>query len=229
MAFRAVIFDLDGLLVDSEGWIGRAWRQALDEIGLKLSDADFTPLVGVATAEIGRMFAERYGLDDEGFARLYARRSQLLMEMYRSQLTPEHLKPGAASLLDALEAHGVPRAIATLGRRPFVEVMLERTALQGRFHCVVCGEDVSCPKPDPQIFIHTARQLGVAVVDCIALEDSPAGITAAYRAGMLPILIPDLALPSPQEAELAYARFTSLAEAQGEVLRLLGLGNGVAL
>jgi HAD superfamily hydrolase (TIGR01509 family) len=221
MVYQAVIFDMDGLLVGSEVLIESVWRQALREKGFELSHELFIPLVGVATSVIGQAFHRYYGIDEQVFENLYRRRSELLLDLIETEMTLAYLKAGATDMLDLLEHGGVPKAVATTTRRTVVEKMLQRLGIDQRFEVVVGGDEVSLPKPNPDIFIEAARRLGTQPGSCIVLEDSSAGIEADHRAGMLPILVPDLLLPPPEVVALAYAQFESLVAAREVMATLL--------
>jgi HAD superfamily hydrolase (TIGR01509 family) len=102
------------------------------------------------------------------------------------------LRPGARELVTYLAEQSVPQAIATSSRRPTVERYLGRVGLRDRFAAIVSREDVKNPKPAPDPFLKAAARLGLAPGDCLALEDSYHGITAAHAAGMMTIMVPDL-------------------------------------
>ncbi|MBV8470365.1 MAG: HAD family hydrolase, partial [Burkholderiaceae bacterium] len=107
------------------------------------------------------------------------------------------VKPGLRELLDWLDAHAIPRAVATSTRRSRALAKLERAGLWPRIQALVGGDEIARGKPAPDIFLRAAELLGVSTPSCIVLEDSEPGITAALAAGMTPIMVPDLHAPSP--------------------------------
>ena len=191
----AVIFDMDGLLLDTERLAARAWGAAAAALGVEF---DMT----LALAMVGRNFADctsivrtHYGADypvDALLGRWHATYDGIVE---REGLV---LKPGVHELLDWLEQHAIPRAVATSTRVERARSKLLRTALLPRFDGVVGGDEVACGKPAPDIYAEAARRLGAEAADCVALEDSAPGIRAALAAGMTPIMVPDL-LPPPAD------------------------------
>ena len=121
-------------------------------------------------------------------------------------------KPGIDTLLDALEQRGIPCAITSSSPRQRLECYLTPLNLYHRFAKVVTGYDVPKGKPEPDIYLRGAAELGLQPGECLALEDSPAGILSAYRADCLPVLIPDQDCPGEDTLSLLYARADTLAD-----------------
>ena len=121
-------------------------------------------------------------------------------------------KPGISELLDALDARGIPCAITSSSPRQRLQSYLTPLNLYHRFHKVVTGYDVPKGKPEPDIYLRGAAELGLAPNECLALEDSPAGILSAYRAGCLPVLIPDQDTPGDDTLSLLYAKADTLTD-----------------
>ncbi|MDH7489994.1 MAG: HAD family phosphatase [Anaerolineae bacterium] len=207
MAYRAVIFDMDGLMLDSERMARDAWRRALADWGLALPDDVYFQLIGREAADTKAILARAYGpaLPVE---EAYARKQRYLEEGMLHGGIPT--KPGLHALLDLLDARGIRKAVASSTHRPLVVQKLELTHLLERFEVVVCGDEVRNGKPAPDVFLLAAERLGVPARDCIVLEDSEPGIRAARAAGMTPILVPDLKPPSPEIAALTHRVLPSL-------------------
>ena len=129
-------------------------------------------------------------------------------------------KPGLTSLLDWLEMRAMPRAVATSSGRASADRLLQSAGVRARFEIIVGGDDVANGKPAPDLFLLAADRLGVAPSDCVVLEDSGPGIHAAHRAGMRPILVPDLQQPTDEVQALAYRVCKSLHEAQTILMEL---------
>jgi HAD superfamily hydrolase (TIGR01509 family) len=206
----AVVFDLDGLLVDTEPLYRSAYRWAAAQLGFELGEAVFPMLVGRSNAEAEQALVAHFG---EAF------RSEKFGPLWREEwarVANEEgiaLKPHAGELVRALTASGVPCAVATSSDPREASLCLEVTGLRPQFPVVVTGADVEHAKPLPDLFLLAAERLEVPPARCVALEDSPAGVRAAHAAGMSVLWIPDLVAPDGEEKELATRILPSLAEA----------------
>jgi len=185
---EAVIFDMDGLLVDTEAWVRELMREASRRRGVELPDAVFLRMVGLPHAAGRAVAAEHFGpaFDIDAWDREIG-------ELARAQETLSiAVKAGAVELLVALQALGIPRAVATSSGHAAVERQLGPSGLLSRFQAVVAHGDYARGKPFPDPFLLAARRLGVAPEHCLALEDSHNGVRAAHAAGMMTVMVPDL-------------------------------------
>ena len=176
--FAAVIFDMDGVLVDGEPLHFQAVNELMGEEGKGITLEQYKPYMGTKAGwtEMIRDFGlvqpyEYYG----------PRYRDLILRQYHE--CSEAL-PGAVELVAALRREGIPVAVASSSILPWVEACLERIGLAGSFDAIVSGSDVTEGKPDPEIYLLAATRLGVASGDCLAIEDAPAGIASAKNAGM---------------------------------------------
>jgi HAD superfamily hydrolase (TIGR01509 family) len=221
---EAVIFDMDGLMLDSEQMAKSAWRRALADWGLALPDDLYLQLIGRAAADTKALLLQAFGpalLVEEA----YARKQRYLDEAIALNGVP--LKPGLLELLDFLDAAGTPKAVASSTNRAFVLRKLGIAGVIARFDAIACGDEVANGKPAPDVFLAAAERLGVPPWRCIVLEDSDAGIRGAHAAGMIPILVPDLKPPSAEVAALAHRIFPSLVEVR-DYLAALRASGGLA-
>jgi len=183
--FDAVIFDMDGVIVDSEPLHERAFRRVFDEIGFgETHDVDFQSYFGKSDLVLWRDFIVRHRPAqslDELLARKEARFVDLL-------LSEEPIFDGLPTLLEKLAPH-YPLAVASGSRHPTIQAVLGLRELRRFFPIVVSSEDVAHGKPDPDIFLRTAGLLGVAPESCCVIEDSVAGVEAGLAAGMTVIAI----------------------------------------
>lgn len=186
----AVIFDMDGLMLDSERASLRSWSRGAREIGLEIEDDYWLRLVGHGVAACEAILRER--MDPAQIEALLAR-AQVLYHQEVQAGVP--LRPGIHELLQLLQAHAIPCGVATSTRRPLAPHKLETAGLLAYFKAVTAGNDVAHPKPAPDIYLLAARRMGADPARCLALEDSPAGVTAALAAGMTVIQVPDLVIP----------------------------------
>ena len=205
---RAVIFDMDGTLIDTEAAHRRAFVDTGHALGWPLGEELLLSMVGIHRDENQRVLAERLG-PDFPLAPFYAD-SDALFEAAEDAGIP--LRPGADLLLDHLARAGIPMALATSTAAPFAQQRLERSGLIHYFDVIVTRSDVERPKPDPEPYLLAARRLGIDPAHCVAVEDSHAGVRSATAAGIATVMVPDL-LPPTEELTLACAHvLPSLAD-----------------
>lgn len=222
---KAVVFDMDGLMLDTEPLYKVAWQSGCREIGYDLTDETYTTLVGRPTpaceAVLLRTFGSGFPLD------AFRHRWRLIWKDAVARDGIRH-KPGLVPLLTFLRSRGLPIAVATSSEAHYTDVSLGGAGLSGAFQTVVTGDQIERGKPAPDIYLAAAAQLGVAPHHCVALEDSEAGAVAASAAGMVTLLVPDWVAPSPVARRAATQVFPSLVEAHAFIENhLLTPGTGV--
>jgi HAD superfamily hydrolase (TIGR01509 family) len=213
---QAVIFDMDGLILDTEFIYRLAWQKAASELNCDLSDSLYLTLVGRSNSDAEAILLNTFG---DGFS----------LPLFRSrwaQCWQEHvqkhgigMKPGLLELLDLLDEHHIPKAVAT--STIWDEAMLSLGELVRCFDSIVTGDQVRRGKPAPDIYLLTASQLQVSAHRCLVLEDSEAGARAACEAGMMTIMVPDLIQPSEEVTAQVYNICSSLHEVR-ELLMMGG-------
>jgi HAD superfamily hydrolase (TIGR01509 family) len=194
-ALHAVVFDMDGLLLDTERLAARAWDEAAAALGVAFDPALALAMVGRNFAECTRMAHAHYPSGYPVAALLASWHDTYDAIVARDGLA---LKPGVGELLDWLDEARLPRAVATSTRRARAQAQLEQAGVWSRFDALVGGDEVAQGKPAPDIYFEAARRLDVPAHACIALEDSEPGVRAALAAGMRAFMVPDLAPPSAE-------------------------------
>lgn len=206
----AVLFDMDGLMLDTERMARAAWTQALAEHGYLLDEVNYLRMVGRNLSDAEMILRELFGMDLP-FASVYKARQAHYDEDILNNGIP--VKPGLFDLINFLEENNIPKAVASSTPGWFVDVKLARAGLESRFAVKVSGDQVAHGKPAPDIFLEAARRLEVPPHNCVVMEDSEAGILGASSAGMLPLMVPDLKLPAPEISALVYRVLPTLSDA----------------
>jgi len=217
----AVLWDMDGVLVDTAPFHRQAWEGLSREAGFPMSDEDFRHTFGWRNEEILRELMGP-GISAERVAELGDRKEELYRDLVRGNVRP---LPGATELLRALHQAGFRQALASSAPRANVELILDELRIEDRFAAMLCDRDVEQGKPDPQVFLRAARQLGVAPARCLVIEDAVMGVRAAKRAGMACLAV---ATTHPAEGlEEADWVVASLSEVTvKDVSRLMDTGQG---
>jgi HAD superfamily hydrolase (TIGR01509 family) len=205
----AILFDMDGLMIDTERMAQRAWQQAGAEFGFTLPDALYLQAVGRTAKATEALFRAGLGADFP-FEAVYARKQHYLYTAIDEEGIPT--KKGLMELLDLVDQQGLVKAVATSTARVLAIKKLTAARLLHRFATMVCGDEVVQGKPAPDIFLAAAAKLGTAPANCLVLEDSSAGIQAAHAAGMRAVWVPDLIQPSPEITPLAHCVVHDLHE-----------------
>lgn len=207
-----VIFDMDGVLVDSFSAHRESWRLLARELGRDFTDEQFHQTFGQRSADIIRaLFGPR---DDAETARLDARKESLYRDLIRGRVP---VMPGATELIDRLHAGGFRLAVGSSGPPENVALVVDGMGLRSQFAAVVTGADVQRGKPDPQVFTLAAQRLRLPPQRCAVIEDAPVGIEAARRAGCYAV---GLAGSHAMDALLAADMILMhLNELTGEILR----------
>ena len=199
-SYNAVIFDMDGVLADSEPLYLEAANAVLEPLGRRLSEEQNRAFMGSSVTNSWQGIMEALGLqgDLDKYVRDYDRHLLRLLGEPREPL------PGVRSLIDRLRERRVPIGLASSSWRTWVDTLLTAAGLAGLFDAVISGDMVESEKPAPDIFLLAAKELGVPPTRCIALEDTPTGLAAAKAAGMFSVQVrsASTAFPPLPEADL---------------------------
>jgi HAD superfamily hydrolase (TIGR01509 family) len=206
---RALIFDMDGLLVDSEPFAEAAMRSFLGRYGHALTDDVSVRLLGRRVPEAIQIVTEHFGLVDDP-TELETLYNEIRLAAIRGNLRP---LPGAAEIIAFGRENNLRLALATSNTREHVELSLAESALAGLFDAEATGEEVARGKPEPDIFLLAATRLKVDPGECVVLEDSAAGVAAAKAAGMRAIWIPQPRSEGLQKAPDPDVRLPDLLQA----------------
>lgn len=213
--FTAAIFDMDGLLIDSERATLRAWTEAALAQGVVLQESDYLQVVGKAAQDSHAILQAHLGGVAPFEQAMVAVRAALEEGEGKELLFP--LKPGAAALLAQLQAAGIPCAVASSSRTNEIAQRLARVGVLPHFASVAGGNEVLRGKPDPALYLLAAQRLGLEPACCLAFEDSHNGACAALAAGMGLVVVPDLLQPAAEVAQACLAVLGSLEEAMPQV------------
>ena len=201
-----VIFDMDGLMIDTERLCVNLWCQVMKECGMPEHQELALHCMGLDHSAMRQYLGEKLGAFDYMSALSeVGRRSEAYC---RENGVP--VKRGLYALLHFLDALRIPYGIATSTRGENARQRIQEIGVLDRLSALVTGDMVTCGKPQPEIFQKAAEALGLPPESCLVLEDSPHGILAAHRAGCLPMMIPDLQEPEQATLDLLYARGQSL-------------------
>lgn len=210
--FAAAIFDMDGLLIDSERPIMAAWIEAARTLDIELSHSQYLQVVGLSTVESEHILASLLG-GSEAYRHAieHVRRYLQLERADGAPLFP--IKPGAAEFLGALRERGIRCAVASSSTRRQIEACLGSLGLLHHFSAFAGGDEVTRAKPDPALYLLAAERLDVAPADCIAFEDSENGAKSALAAGLRVVVVPDLKHPPEAITGRAFHVLESLHDA----------------
>lgn len=205
----AVIFDMDGVLIDTEKHYNAAWCQAATEAGFPFTREHALLLRSCEAKEGEKLMQGIFGPSFDYYAIRERRR-----ELVRERLAQYGLekKPGVEETLRFLRAKGIKTAVATATALDITKSHLTTIGVCDLFDSIVSAKNVAHGKPEPDVYLYACEQIGERPQDCMAVEDSPNGIMAAYRAGLRTVMVPDLTQPDEELTKYLYASVNSLSD-----------------
>ena len=214
MNYKAVIFDMDGLLFDTEIVYYEASQMVADQMGFPYDKELYLKYLGVSDEEVWANYHQIFASFGKNNVQKFIN-DAYEETIRRFSLGAVQLKPGVIELLDFLEEHRIPKVVASSNQRHIIELLLEKNQLTNYFETIVSAENVKRAKPDPEIFLLAHEYLGTKKQETLVLEDSKNGILAAASAEIPVIMIPDLLAPSEDLQQKTLAVLSTLHEVPG--------------
>nr|AGS54169.1 HAD superfamily hydrolase [uncultured bacterium contig00051] len=214
---EAVIFDMDGLMLDTERTTIPLWTEAGKIFGYNIMPGTVMRMIGLSSENSRILLQDEFGADFP-YDELRAQFRRLVNKLFDETGIP--LKSGVVFLLDRLAQLKIPLAVATSTRRARAVECLEKTNILKFFKIIVGGDDVANGKPEPDIFLLAAQMLGVSPSACAGFEDSPAGLKGLHAAGIRSVFIKDMIEPAQDVLATVWRRYGNLTEA-AEIFNLI--------
>lgn len=206
---KAIIFDMDGLMIDSERVTFECYQERLKDMNLTMDEEFYKTLLGKPIKGIYQRFYDVYG-NDFPIENVIQDVHQLMAERFETEGVP--VKKGLVELLHYLKDNNYKTIVATSSNRDRVDKILAQAKITEFFDDSICGDEVTKGKPNPEVFLKSCQKLGVNVDEAIVLEDSEAGIQASYDANIKVICIPDMKYPEKQYEEKTFKILKGLTE-----------------
>ena len=206
---KAIIFDMDGLMIDSERVTFECYQERLKDMNLTMDEEFYKTLLGKPIKGIYQRFYDVYG-NDFPIQNVIQDVHQLMAERFETEGVP--VKKGLVELLHYLKDNNYKTIVATSSNRDRVDKILAQAKITEFFDDSICGDEVTKGKPNPEVFLKSCQTLGVNVDEAIVLEDSEAGIQASYDANIKVICIPDMKYPEKQYEEKTFKILKDLTE-----------------
>ena len=206
---KAAVFDMDGVLFDTETLCQDSWMAIAEERGLPGMAEIFPQCIGLNANDSKQVVLRAYG-QDFAYEEFRQQASVWFWDYIEKNGLP--VMPGVREILEWLKEHNWKVGLASSTRRSSVENHLEQAGLRDYFQTVVTGDMVEHSKPQPDIYLMACRELGVAPEEAFAIEDSPNGIRSAHAARMTPLMVPDMIAPDDEMKRLSSRIFDSLLD-----------------
>jgi HAD superfamily hydrolase (TIGR01509 family) len=206
---KLVISDMDGVMFDTERLAYKIWKELGRKYNYEINKSIYKKTIGLNSKKAKQIYREHFG-DSFPHEEMLTKERKIMRNHILSKGAP--LKEGLYELLDYIKSKKLKIALVTSSGKKKTELLLDLSDTKKYFDVITCGDEITSGKPDPEIFIRTAQKVGCLPENCMVLEDSENGIRAAYRAGMLPVMIPDISEPEEEIKEMLFKKFSSLKE-----------------
>lgn len=207
---KAVIFDLDGTLIDTEKYYRINWPKAFEHFGYKMTDQQYLSLRSLGKPFVQELLKQYSGDKNFDYAKVVAYRSELM-----EHTISEHglqAKPGAAELLQFLAQKNIERAVATASPVERAQRYLSQVGLISYFDKIISARNMNQGKPAPDVYTFACKELSLLPEECLAVEDSPNGVLSAYRAGCKVVMVPEFTQPDQELKNMLYAKKETLKQ-----------------
>lgn len=206
---QGVLFDMDGLILDTEKLYSRFWQEAANALGYPMTREQALGMRSL-NRDAGEAKLKSYFGEEVSYTQVREMRIALMDAFVEKEGV--YTKPGIFELLKFLKQKGIRTAVATSSPMERTIKYLSSVKLENQFDALISGYMVERGKPEPDIYLYAAKELTLLPENCMVLEDSPAGILSAYRAGCMPVMIPDLDQPDEAIEQLLFAKADSLKD-----------------
>ena len=210
---KGIIFDMDGVLFDTEQVYLDIWTRVCKRYGYEMTKEIYCKVIATGRENVKRVFREEFG-DNIPIEEMYKEKDEILAKELEKNIP---IKKGAYELLKDLKNKNYKLALATSASKERMEKQLKKADFTNLFDEVVCRDEVKETKPNPEIFLKAAEKLGIEPKECIVIEDSLAGVKAAYKGNMFPIHVVDLKEVDKEIEKYSYKSFNDLIEIKKEI------------
>lgn len=209
---RGAIFDMDGLLFDTEMMYQQTWRELAEEMGVVLGEHFVNDISGTSGSHMCRVLEKHYGVSDGMTVR-----DECMRRMREKQKKPVPMKKGVHEILEYFRTHGIKLAVASSTEKEQIENNLTLAGIRDYFDEVVSGNEVAHGKPAPDVFLLAARKISCQPEECYVFEDSFNGVRAGVAAGCRTIMIPDLFEATEEMYEICWGVYPDLQVVKGSL------------
>lgn len=213
---EAVLFDMDGVIFDTEKVYLDIWTKVFKKYKYKLEPDVYISVMGTGRKNVMKVFTDNYG-QDLPILDMYKEKDEMLFQVIEAGQVP--LKEGAMEIIKSLKNNNFKIALATSAKRDRLNKQLKMGKLEGMFDTIVCGDDVINGKPNPEIFLKSAENLSVNPENCAVIEDSAAGIKAAHSGKMIAIHVEDLKKADEEILNYCHKNFKNLFEIKDYLIK----------
>ena len=215
---KAVLFDMDGVIFDTEREYLKEWNKIFEKYGYEMKKEIYVSVMGRGRKKVKEIFKENFG-DDLPIEEMYIEKDKMLKEAIENNEVP--LKQGALELLEFLKRNGYKTALATSAKKDRVKSQVTHAKINNLFDAIVCADDIVKSKPNPEIFLKAAEKVNIKPENCIVIEDSEAGIRAAFNAGMIAFHVKDLKEADENIKKYCNKNFENLIEIKKYIENML--------